>query len=59
MAKLNKEWIKLAGEYESAVNAVRRADHDREISDEEYTDLVGVREVAFTKLKNTSPGGGS
>ena len=51
MSKLSKEWVKLAGAYESACNAVRRADHDSSVSDDEYAELISAREEAFAKLR--------
>lgn len=47
---LTKEWIALAGTYESAANSVRRADYDDSISRDEYSELVDARERAFAAL---------
>jgi hypothetical protein len=47
---LSKEWMRLAGMYERAVDAVRAADYDPRVSDAEYGMLVDVREQAFAAL---------
>jgi len=47
---LSKEWMRLAGMYERAVNAVRAADYDHSVSDAEYGALVDARECAFAAL---------
>ena len=49
--KLSPEWIRRAGAYERACNAVRVADHDSSVSDADYAALVEVREAAFSHLK--------
>lgn len=51
---ISKDWIRLAGIYEDAVNAVRIADYDTSVTDEEYSELVDVRERAFAKLQAQS-----
>lgn len=51
---LSKEWIRLAGIYEDAVNAVRAADWDKSVSDDEYGALVDARERAFAALRTES-----
>ncbi len=47
---LSKEWLRLAGEYESAANAVRIADYDGSITRDEYAELIDARERAFAAL---------
>lgn len=48
--KLDAEWVKLAGEYEKACNAVRVANWDSSVTSDEYLRLVEARETAFAKL---------
>lgn len=47
---LSKEWMRLAGEYTRASDAVRAADYDDRVSDVDYGALVDVREQAFAAL---------
>ena len=51
---LSKEWIRLAGAYEHAADAVRKADHDPRVSDADYGALVDARETAFAALRTES-----
>lgn len=48
--KLTKEWQRLAGTYQRAVDAVRAGDYDLRLSDAEYGALVDVREHAYAAL---------
>lgn len=51
---LSKEWIRLAGVYERAVDAVRAADWNPRVSDAAYGALVDARERAFAALRAES-----
>jgi len=51
---LSKEWMRLAGLYERAADAVRAADRDPRTSDTEYGALVAAREHAFAALRAES-----
>ncbi len=48
---MNKQWIRLAGEYTRAADAVRAADRNPDIGGKEYGELVDRREDAFASLQ--------
>lgn len=51
---LSKEWMRLAGAYERAADAVRKADYDPRVSDADYGALINARERAFAALRAES-----
>jgi hypothetical protein len=51
---LTKEWMRLAGVYQRAVDAMRAADYDPRVSDTAYGALVDARERAFAALDTES-----
>jgi hypothetical protein len=51
---LSKEWLRLAGAYERAADAVRKADYDPRVSDADYGARVDARERAFAALRAES-----
>ena len=51
MEKLSKEWVRLAGLYVRASDAVREADRDSRVSAAAYGVLIDARERAFETLQ--------
>jgi hypothetical protein len=48
--KLTEEWKRLAGIYQRSVDAVRAADWNPRVTEEEYGALIDAREAAFAAL---------